>query len=40
MQIQYVIKKSIMYFSGHITNRLTELLPTLYADSTVDSLVM
>jgi len=27
-----------MYFSGHITSRLTELLPTPYVDSTVDSL--
>jgi len=27
-----------MHFIGHIINRLTELLPTLYVDSTVDSL--
>jgi len=27
-----------MYFSGHITNRLTELLPTPYVDYTVDRL--
>jgi len=26
-----------MYFSGHITNQLTELLPNPYVDSTVDS---